>query len=296
MTDDGIFAPLIGHSGAKAILRSALRQGTVHLLLTGPPASGKSVALLAIEEAVPDARYIEGRGLTERKLRDILSDNPPALLIDEFDNMIPAAYSALNTALEQGRVTKSVTGEEYDYSIDTQVVAACNGRHDAPRDVRDRFVDVPFEAYDRDEFLNVCQVLLPQQVPWVDAEQSPAVTALHIASTVWDHMDTRSPRKARDAARLAGDRSRVDAIVRAMTDPTADVESEPLSADELPHHDHDPKPEAGDGDGRPYIPEGEDPRDYYPDEVVSQIEDILEGSGWVLNDANVRKLLNREKP
>jgi len=294
MTDEGIFAPLVGHSGAKAILRSSLRQGTVHVLLAGPPASGKSVALLAIEDAIPDARYIEGRGLTERKLRDILSDNPPALLIDEFDNMIPAAYGALNTALEQGRVTKSVTGEEFDVSIDTQVMAACNDRHDAPRDVRDRFVDVPFEAYDRDEFIDVCEVLLPQQVPWVDAEGSPAATARHIADTVWEHMDTRSPRKARDAARLAGDRSRVEAIVRAMVDPKADVESEPLFADELPHHDHDPKPGAGDGDGRPHIPEGADPRDYYDEEMVSEVEATLESSDWVANDYNVRKLLNRE--
>jgi nucleotide-binding universal stress UspA family protein len=292
MTSDGIFQPLVGHSGAKAILRSSLRQGTVHVLLSGPPASGKSVALLAIEDAVPNARYVEGRGLTERKLRDILSENPAALLLDEFDNMIPAAYHALNTALEQGRVTKSVTGEEYDYAIDTQVVAACNDHHDAPRDVRDRFVDVPFEAYDRGEFIDVCEVLLPQQVPWVEADDAPAETARDIADTVWRHMDTRSPRKARDAARLAGAPGRVEPIVHAMTDPKADVDSEPLYPDELPHHDHDPTPEAGDGDGRPRVPDGDDPRDYYDERVVAEVEAALEDAGRPPSTDTVREILN----
>jgi len=49
---EGVFSALIGHDGAKAILRSALRRGDIHIMLTGPPASGKSVALLAVEEAI----------------------------------------------------------------------------------------------------------------------------------------------------------------------------------------------------------------------------------------------------
>jgi hypothetical protein len=232
---DGVFTPLIGHNGAKAILRGALQRGDVHLLLSGPPASGKSVALLAIEEAIDSATYVDAAGFTERKLRDTLADNPPALLVDEFDNMKPDVFRALNTALEQGRVTKQVTGDSYDEEINTQVIVACNHPEDLPGDVADRFVQVAFDPYTREEYIDVCEILLPRQVEWVAETDDPGGAARHIAKTVWDKTDANSPRTARDAARLAASPGRVAAIVRAMNDPKADVDSDPITPDDLPH-------------------------------------------------------------
>lgn len=232
---DGIFSALIGHDGAKAILRSALRRGDIHLMLTGPPASGKSVALLAIEEAIGGASYEDARGFTERKLRDKLSENPPALLLDEFDNMQTDAFKALNLSLEQGRVTKNVTGDAYDTEIDTQVFVACNYPEKLDADVRDRFVEVEFDPYSREEFIEVCSVLLPEQVEWVREAANSAQIGTMIGEVVWDETDSRSPRTARDAARLADSASRVEPIVKAMQDSKADVDSEPVTVEELPH-------------------------------------------------------------
>jgi hypothetical protein len=232
---DGIFSALIGHAGAKAILRSALRRGDIHLMLTGPPASGKSVALLAIEEAIDGARYEDARGFTERKLRDKLAENPPALLLDEFDNMQTDAFKALNLSLEQGRVTKNVTGDAYDKEIDTQVFVACNYPDRLADDVRDRFVEVEFDPYSREEFIEVCSVLLPEQVEWVREAANSAQIGAMIGEVVWDKTDSHSPRTARDAARLADSPSRVEPIVKALNDSKADVDSEPVTVEELPH-------------------------------------------------------------
>lgn len=236
---EGIFAPVIGHAGAKAILRSGLRRGDVHLMLTGPPASGKSVALLAIEEAIDGAEYVDSAGFSERQLRDTLAENPPALLLDEFDNMKKDAFKALNTALEQGRVTKQVTGDSYDVEIDTQVFVACNWPERLEADVKDRFVSVEFEPYTRDEFIDVCEILLPQQVGWVSEADNPGEIGRYIGEVVWDKTDDHSPRTARDAARLAYSAERVPSIVRAMQDSKADVESEPVFVEDLPHHSGD---------------------------------------------------------
>ncbi len=233
--DEGILSPLIGHAGAKAIIRSALRRGDVDIHLSGPPASGKSVVLLAAEDHIDGAEYVEARGLSERKLRDILKEDPPVLLIDEFDNMDRDAYKALNTAMEQGRVTKNVHNDAYDVEIDTQVIAASNDLDAIPGDVADRFVPVPFEPYTREEFIKVCGKLLPEQVDWVGETSEPEAIGRDIAATVWDETNTRSPRKARDAARLASSVQRVGPIVQAMSDPKADVDSDPLHPDDLPH-------------------------------------------------------------
>lgn len=233
---EGIFAPLVGHDGAKKILRSALTSGDVHIMLTGPPASGKSVALLAIEEAINGAKYIDSRGLTERKLRDILSENPPALLLDEFDNMKRDGFKALNTALEQGRVVKNVTRESYDVEIDTQVFVACNDVDEIQNDIRDRFVEVNFEPYSSEwEFCQVCMVLLPQEVEWIGEIADGERIASMIGVEVWNETERQSPRTALNAARLSDSLAEAKSIVRAMQDSKADVDSKPITAEELPH-------------------------------------------------------------
>lgn len=243
---DGILSPLVGHDGAKAIIRSALRRGDVDILLSGAPASGKSVVLLAIEEAVPGAKYVDARGVSERKLRDILSEDPPILLLDEIDNMDPDPFTALNTAMEQGRVTKAVTGDEYDVEISTQFFGATNAMEPIPDDVADRFVSVEFDPYTRDEFVEVCERLLPEQVGWVGEHDSPRDAAGQIARTVWDQTQSNSPRTARDAARLADSPGRVEAIVAAMNDPKADVTSDPIRPDEIAATQRDDTDAGGD--------------------------------------------------
>lgn len=284
----GIFAPLIGHSGAKAILRAAARRGDVHILLSGPPGSGKSVALLAIESAVEDAEYVDARGFSERKLRDTLSENPSVLLLDEFDNMATDAYKALNTSLEQGRVTKNVHGDEYDVEIDTQVFGACNHIDEMPGDIEDRFTHVPFDPYTRDEYIDVCEILLPRQVDWVGETPDPETVAHEIATAVWDRTDTRSPRTARDAARLANAVERVTPIVKAMEDPQADVESEPVYPEDIPHNQGERREETDDGTEIP-----ENPREELPHSARVKLERMADEKGIELTEKDYEDAYRR---
>ena len=234
---EGIFDHLVGHDGAKAILRNALRGGDVHIMLTGPPASGKSVALLAIEEAIEGAKYIESHGLSERKLRDTLSEDPPALLLDEFDDMKRDAFKALNTALEQGRVIKNVTGDSYDREINTQVFVACNNSDKVQSDILDRFVQVDFKPHSKWEFTQVCMEWLPQQVDWIGKVVDGDRIAALIAEDVWKETENPSIRTALYAAKLANSLSEAQNMVTAMQDSKADIDSDPITPEELPHTD-----------------------------------------------------------
>lgn len=225
----GIFSSLIGHGGAKAVLRAAIRQGGVHIMLEGPPASGKSVALLCIEEYVPGAHYKGARGFTERELRDQFARNPEILLLDELDAAKNDAYEAMSMPMEQGRVTKDTNHEQYDKDVDVQVFAAVNDASDLPAHTASRFRTLTFEEYTHDEFVDVCERLLVEAVEWVATGED----ARYIAEKVYNSIGSRDPRDARDAARLAGQLDQVDTMAEAIADPKADVESVPITEAEI---------------------------------------------------------------
>lgn len=226
---EGVFANLIGHKGAKLILREALRVGDVHILLSGPPGSGKTVALQAIEENVDGAEFKEARGYTETQLRDALAEDNPILLMDEIDAMRNQAFNALPTAMESGRVTKDTAHEQYDVEISTQIVAACNHPEDLPGHVADRFRVVNFEEYTYQEYEDVCAQMLPESVGWIETERE----AREVARVVHDAVGSKSTRDAKDAAKLAGEVDRVGDVSKALTDSKADVESKPLQPEEI---------------------------------------------------------------
>lgn len=229
MPDGGVLANLVGHDGAKAIIRGAIRARDVHLLLEGPPASGKSVAMLALEEHVPGALYRDASGFSGAELRETLARDPPILLLDEIDDMNKSAYPALTTALENARVQKSTVTRSFDVAITTQVIGACNDRSDLPGELRSRLQFVVFEAYTPEEFDQVAGRVLASHVDWVDN----ARLARAIGARVRERIPEADIRTARDVAKLAGDFDHVDDIIAALLDSKAEVMSTPLTPAEL---------------------------------------------------------------
>lgn len=223
----GIFSGVVGHNGAKAIVRGALRDGTVHVMLTGPPASGKSTILHAIEENVPGTVYRDCERFTATQVQSMFAQDPPILLLDEFDAL--GDYDVLSNPLEHGRVTEDKQGETYDIEIGTQVIAACNAKRMVPGNIQSRFREVPFEGYDDEEVIEVCVRMLPQSIDWIESEEQ----ARTVAKTVQSEMGTNDPRDIRDVAKLASSVGEIEDLCLAMTDADADVDSEPLRPGEV---------------------------------------------------------------
>lgn len=301
MSDEtGIFEDLIGRSGAKAVLRAALRSGEVDVLLTGEPGSGKSVALLCIEENVPGSRKIDSSGVSRAELREILVDDPPILMLDELDDARKGVYDGLSEPMEDRRVTKAVMGNEIDVQIRTQFFAASNHEDSLPAHIRDRFQAVHFPEYTHEEFVEVCSKLLPRIVGWVaDSKDARAVS-----EAVHDALGSKNVRDARDVARLAGGADRAHGIARALQDPEADVYSEPTTPDDVAALNGDvggvvstpDSPPDEDTDSGPFggvsIPPGADPREELRGEVVDKIESALEQSGREPTDEAIRSVVN----
>ncbi|MFB6206445.1 MAG: AAA family ATPase [Haloglomus sp.] len=295
--EEGIFSSLIGHEGAKLVLRTALRQGDVDIMLVGPPASGKSVALLAIEENVPGSVYRDASGFTQAKLRDVLAEDPEILALDEADAMNNNAFSALNTAMEDGFVSKSTMTESYKKEVDTQIFATSNSLDAIPEDIRSRFRVIEFEEYSPNEYLDVCEKLLLDVIDWIQQGQD----ARQVAQLVYDAIGSRDPRDARDVARLAGalgnPLSRVKDIAKSLEDPNADVESVPLTKEELiearelgrtqdPKASVDPNTCTANPDevGRKSVSEIAEEMGVSPDELGQDISEGLDGEETTEDD------------
>lgn len=224
-----IFDGVVGHEGALAVTRSALREGDVHVMFEGPPACGKSALMLAIEDRIPGAIYRDGKSITAAKLRDRLKEDPSIFIIDEIDALDNRAYDELALPLEHGRVQRDTAKESYDIEIGTQMIAACNDSMELPQNIRSRFRTVELSKYSDDDYLTLCGEMLPDMVEWISTHEE----GREIGRIVMETTGETDPRDARDVARLAGNMDEVPGMSQALIDADANVESEPITPAEV---------------------------------------------------------------
>lgn len=224
-----VFRGVYGHEGAKSVISAALRQGETHILFEGPPGSGKSAFLMALESNLPGVMYRDGDQITASKLRDRLKEDPSILLIDEIDALDNDAYDVLSTPLEHGRVVRDSARESYDVSIGTQVIAACNHADELPEHIHNRFRTLEFDSYSEEEYADICSKMLKAEVGWVEDEE----TARRIANTVKDVTGKADPRETRDIAQMADSVSEIETLTKALHDPDANIEAGPLRPSEV---------------------------------------------------------------
>lgn len=226
-----IFANIVGHQGAKVALRGALRDGDTHVLMIGPPGSGKSAFLQSLEENLPEGTVVYADDdTTASRLKKLLAQDPPILLMDELDDVKSETYGALSTPLESGRVRREHADEQIDVQIDTQVIAACNSTARIPDHILSRFQPkIEFDAYSEAEFEEVCCHMLPREVEWVTTETH----AKKVARVALDVEGDTDPRIARDIAKMASGPDDVETVARALHDPDAEVGDVSLTVDDI---------------------------------------------------------------
>lgn len=225
-----IFADVYGHEGAKLLLRNALRSGETHVLMIGPPGSGKSLLLQSLEQNLPGVEYWDSKALKPSKLQEILSLDPPILLLDEFHRMSPECYDVLTTPMETGRIQKGSANESYDRKIDTQIIASCNPTDRIPARLESRFGEpIVFEEYSEKEYYEVCERMLVKDIEWIETPTQ----AREVAEVARQFSETTDPRSARNIARLADSFDEVDKVAKALHDPDAEVGGVSLSPIEI---------------------------------------------------------------
>jgi len=152
-------------------------ESRTHILLTGPPASAKTMFLTSLLEFLKKAYFVDGGNTTKAGMINYLFENrPDYLLIDELDKSAPKHQTFLLNLLETGIISETKFGKTRETKMETSVFATCNDTRKLSGPLLSRFFIVELEPYSYEQFYQITLHLLNNQ-----SKVGPA-----IADTVWN--------------------------------------------------------------------------------------------------------------
>ena len=210
---DNLFDIIVGHDNIKTIIRYAIdAPKPVHLLLSGPPASAKTLFLMELSR-LPDAYYCLAQTTTQAGLANLLFVyQPQFLLIDEVERLSGEHVGVLNSLMATGVISESKFNKTRHMELTTKVFAAGIRVHVLPKDLMSRFTRLKFDAYIEPEFIKVATKVL------TSLEKSSEELAVEIAKSVWAKSQESSDiRQCVQVARLcSGDSERAKEILKIL--------------------------------------------------------------------------------
>jgi replication-associated recombination protein RarA len=184
-----LFEDIIGYDGIKKLFGMALDSDEpVHILLSGPPASAKTVFMRCLMK-LQDSYFIDGGNTTKSGITDyVFSYKPKYLLIDEIDKMPSKDQAFLLNLMETGIVTEIKHRKTRTAQMKTWVFATSNNISKVMTPLQSRFFTVTLEPYSYEQFYEISVHLLIRQHK-VKQEIAKAT-----ACTVWNTMNSANIR------------------------------------------------------------------------------------------------------
>jgi Holliday junction DNA helicase RuvB len=180
-----IFDGIEGHDDAKRVLLAALKaREPTHVLLVGPPGSGKTQLLQAIAR-LPQSRYATGPTISRSGIFSYLYEHPEVkrLVIDELDKADEPDRYVLLTLMESGKITRLQHGATEEAERKVSVLAAANDDRELPEALRARFIRVQFRAYTREEARRILERVLERREGLPPARARAIARAVSARST-----------------------------------------------------------------------------------------------------------------
>lgn len=218
---DDLFEEVIGYDKVKFLLRRGMTTNEItNFLFVGPPGSAKSVFLLAIRDKFPqESQYIMASEASSAGVIDIMfQETPMFMLIDEFDDMDKSDQSAFASYTETGIVKETKYDKTRELETNTMTLGAANDKGQLKPNIRDRFTTLEFDSYTKEEFIEICEHILPMKEGKTEEESEK------IAHAVWRHEGEGNVRTAIDVSRLSrGDPEKVVGILEDFSDGSGDA-------------------------------------------------------------------------
>jgi holliday junction DNA helicase RuvB len=208
--EDKFFSNIVGYSDVKKLLlKCIVSKEPVNILLTGPPASSKTVFLLEMVDALGDAYLVDATGTTSAGMIDYLFEhNTKYLLIDEIDKMKAKEQAALLNVMETGIICETkLNGKTRQKKMKLWIFATSNNVDKLSKALRSRFMELHLKEYSYEEFADIVRKLLRKKYGMYENISEK------IAYDVWNRMNSKDVRDAIRIAKLSKTCSDVDWLV-----------------------------------------------------------------------------------
>lgn len=198
--EEKFFQEVVGYPELKRLfMKSIISREPVHILLTGPPASSKSLFLLKLGEGLDKSYFIDAVGASGPGMVEYMFRNDTKyLLVDEIDKMKKNDQATLLNVMETGILSETkLRGKTRQKKMSLWIFATSNEAEKLTKPLRSRFMELHLNEYSYEEYVEICQRLLNKKY------RLPSELSDRIAYLVWNRMKSRDVRDVLKIAKLA---------------------------------------------------------------------------------------------
>src|SRR5918912_2180293 len=189
-----VFSDIEGLDDIKEMMLRALESSErAPTLLTGPPASAKSLFMLQIEKYMSSKVYFaEGASTTKAGVQRFIAENQhkEIIIIDEIDKMPMKDQEGLLTMMERGEFVSTKVRNTKTVTANIVIFATSNSAGRLSKPLLSRFTVFEIPEYSYPEFEAISVRVL---------KRLPQNTVIQIASSVWK----TGSRDIRDVLKIA---------------------------------------------------------------------------------------------
>jgi replication-associated recombination protein RarA len=205
--EERLFSSVVGYGDLKKLLmKSILSKEPVHILLTGPPSTCKTVFLLDMLKGLDDAYFVDATAASGSGIIDHLFETKTKyLLIDEIDKLKKIDQAVLLNVMETGIASETKSkGKTRQRNIKLSIYATSNNVEKLSSPLRSRFMEFHLEEYKFEEFQEIARAILKTRYNFND------IVSVKIIDSVWNKMKSRDMRDVVNLAKLASSCDDID--------------------------------------------------------------------------------------
>jgi Cdc6-like AAA superfamily ATPase len=163
-TKRSLFDNIVGFDDVKSLFEMAIKaERPVHLLLCGPPSSGKSLFMSSLTN-LERSYYAVGSSSTRSGIFDYLFEHRPRyFIIDELEKMNKKDQTSLLNLMESGILSELKHNQKRSTQLKTWVFASCNSTDKLIQPLLTRFRDIHFKPYTEEEFVEIVVNVLDRE-------------------------------------------------------------------------------------------------------------------------------------
>lgn len=210
--EEAIFQDIEGFNDIKKLMmRCIVSSEPTHVILDGPPASGKTIFLLSMEKEMDNAYFVDCTNTTGPGMVDyLLSHDVRYLLLDEVEKMSKRDQNVLLNLMETGVLTSTKVKKTYKKKMNVSIFATTNHIDSLNKPFRSRFLEFSLPEYTFEEFDELSVKLLGQRY------RHPPGLSHKVADAVWNTIKSRDCRDILHVGKLSRNISDVDFIVTTL--------------------------------------------------------------------------------